>query len=184
MTTFDPKAASFYGQFVQAAYSMYSAGPSNLQPKPSTDFPAGFRLAAWIQMNDFLLSSTGPQFYGFVAQSAQNANQFIVAIRGTSSLEEWWDDLNAVRLTPFKVPNCGMVGDGFARIYDTLQVIEVPPAGAAAARAPRLVPPAGSFAQQVSALMRRRQTQGAVRPMGGNPFAATASVEITGHSLR
>ena len=36
---FDPKAASFYGQFVQAAYSMYSAGTSNLQPKPSTDFP-------------------------------------------------------------------------------------------------------------------------------------------------
>jgi C1A family cysteine protease/GH25 family lysozyme M1 (1,4-beta-N-acetylmuramidase) len=179
---FDPKAASSYGQFVQAAYTMYSADPNNLQPKPSTDFPAGFRMAAWVQMNDFLLSSTGPQFYGFVAQSAQNANQFIVAIRGTSDLEEWWDDLNALGKTPFRVPNCGMVADGFARIYDTLQVVECPPAGAAAA-APRLTPPVGSFAQQVTALVRRRQTQGATRPMGGNPFAQSASVEITGHSL-
>jgi hypothetical protein len=25
MTTFDPKAASFYGQFIQAAYSMHPA---------------------------------------------------------------------------------------------------------------------------------------------------------------
>jgi C1A family cysteine protease/GH25 family lysozyme M1 (1,4-beta-N-acetylmuramidase) len=179
---FDPKAASSYGQFVQAAYTMYSADPNNLQPKPSTDFPAGFHMAAWIQMNDFLLSSTGPKFYGFVAQSAQNANQFIVAIRGTSDLEEWWDDLNALKLTPFKVPNSGNVGDGFARIYDTLQVIECPPAGAAGV-APRLAPPAGSFAHQVAALVRRRQTQGAARRTGGNPFAATASVEVTGHSL-
>jgi C1A family cysteine protease/GH25 family lysozyme M1 (1,4-beta-N-acetylmuramidase) len=182
-TPFDPKAASFYGQFVQAAYSMYSAGPGNLQPKPSADFPAGFHMAAWVQMNDFLLSSTGPQFYGFVAQSDQDANQFIVAIRGTSNLEEWWDDLNALKLTPFKVPNCGNVGDGFARIYDTLQVVECPPAGAAAAAAPRLAPPAGSFAQQVAALVRRRRAQGAARPMGANPFAPTASIEITGHSL-
>ena len=182
-TPFDPKAASLYGQFVQAAYSMHPAGSNNLQPKPANDFPAGFHLVAWIQMDDFLLASTGPQFYGFVAQSAQDAGQFIVALRGTSSVEEWWDDLNALRLTPFKVPNCGSVGDVFARIYDTLQVIECPAAGAAAAQAPRLAPPAGSFAQQVSALVRRRQPQGAVRPMGGNPFAPTASVEITGHSL-
>jgi C1A family cysteine protease/GH25 family lysozyme M1 (1,4-beta-N-acetylmuramidase) len=74
-----------------------------------------------------------------------------------------------------------LVADGFARIYNTLQLVECPPAGPAAA--PRLAPAAGSFAQQVSALVRRRQTQGAVRPMGGNPFAPSGSVEITGHSL-
>jgi len=28
---FGPKATSFYGEVVQAAYSMYSADPSNLQ---------------------------------------------------------------------------------------------------------------------------------------------------------
>ena len=70
-------------------------------------------------MNDFLPEQHGAgQFYGFVAQSAQNANQSIVAIRGTSSLEEWWDDLNAVRLTPFKVPNCG---DGRRRVRPYLR---------------------------------------------------------------
>ena len=183
MTTFDPRAASFYGQFIQAAYSMHPAGSNDLQPKPSTDFPAGFHLAAWIQMDDFITGSTGPEFYGFIAQSTQDTSKFIVALRGTSSLEEWWDDLNALKLTPFKIPNCGNVGDGFARIYDTLKVIECPPAGASAAAAPRLAPLAGSFAEQVSALVRRRQPQGAVRPMGGNPFAPTASIEITGHSL-
>jgi triacylglycerol lipase len=182
-TPFDPKSASFYGQFVQAAYSMYSANPGNLQPQPSSDFPAGFQLAAWIQMNDFLLSSTGPQFYGFVAQNTQNPNQFILAIRGTSNWVEWWDDLNALELTPFKVPNSGLVGDGFARIYDTLQVVERPPAGSIAAAPRAAPPPTGSFAQQISAVVRRRQTLGAMRSMGANPFAPTASVEITGHSL-
>jgi len=183
MTTFDSKAASLYGQFVQAAYSMYSADPSNLEPKPSGDFPAGFHMAAWIQMKDFIVDSTAPQFYGFIAQSGQNANQFVVAIRGTSNWVEWWDDLNALGKTPFKLPNCGMVADGFARIYDTLQVVECPLAGPAAAAAARLAPPAGSFAQQVSTVVRRRQPQGAVREMGANPFAQSASVEITGHSL-
>src|SRR5271165_2368870 len=146
MTTslpFDPKAGSLYGQFVQAAYSMYSANPSSLEPKVSNDFPAGFHMAAWIQMDDFIIDSTGPQFYGFIAQSTQDTSKFIVALRGTSSLEEWWDDLHALRLTPFKIPNCGNVGDGFARIYDTLKVIECPPAGTSAAAAPRLAPLAG-----------------------------------------
>jgi Lipase (class 3) len=182
-TPFDPKAASLYGQFVQAAYSMYSADPSNLEPKASGDFPAGFRTVAWIQMKDFILGSTAPLFYGFVAQSTQNANQFVVAIRGTSNWVEWWDDLNAMGKMPFKIPNCGMVADGFARIYDTLQVVECPPAAAAAAPAPRLAPPAGSFAQQISALVRRRQTLRTVGKMGANPFAQSASVEITGQSV-
>ena len=182
MTTFDPKAASFYGQFIQAAYSMHPAGSNDLQPKPFTDFPAGFHLAASIQMDDFITGGTGPEFYGFIAESAQDTSEFIVALRGTSSLEEWWDDLNALKLTPFEIPNCGNVGDRFARIYDTLKVIECPPgaAGASAAAAPRLAPLAGSFAEQVSALVRRRQPQGAVRPMGGNPFAATASSRSRG----
>jgi triacylglycerol lipase len=180
-TQFDPKAASFYGQFVQATYSMYSADPSNLEPKASGDFPAGFHLVAWIQ--DLILDSTALQFYGFVAQSAHNANQFVVAIRGTSNWVEFWHNLNALGMTPFKTRNCGMVADGFARIYDTLQVVECPPAGQAAAAVRRLAPPAGSFAQQVSALVRRRQTQGTPREMGADPFSQSASVEITGHSL-
>jgi len=83
---FDPKAAVLYGQFVQAAYSMYGAAPNNLTPPPSPDFPAGYNLVAWVQMQDFIIGSTGPTFYGF------NPNQFALAIRGTSNGIEWWDD--------------------------------------------------------------------------------------------
>ena len=51
---FDPKAAVSYGRFVQAAYTMYNADPSNLTPPQSSDFPAGYQLAAWIDMRDFI----------------------------------------------------------------------------------------------------------------------------------
>jgi hypothetical protein len=105
-----------YGQFVQAAYSMYGAAPNNLTPPPSPDFPAGYDLVAWVQMQDFIIGSIGPTFYGFIAQSTANPNQFVLAIRGTSNGVEWWDDLNAAVLIPFRVPGCGSVGAGFARI--------------------------------------------------------------------
>jgi C1A family cysteine protease/GH25 family lysozyme M1 (1,4-beta-N-acetylmuramidase) len=186
---FNKVAASLYAQFVQAAYSMYSAAPNNLTPPPSADFPADYRMAAWVQMKDFVLGSTDPTFYGFVAQSLQATNQFIIAIRGTANGIEWWDDFNAVAKTPFKIPNCGMVGEGFARIYDTLEVVECPvgPVGAVgpptlSLAPPRSMRPAGSFSQQVSALIRRAPTQGLVRGRI-SPFPAAASVEVTGHSL-
>ena len=60
---FDPKEATLLGQFVEAAYSMFDADPTKLTPPASPDFPAGFRLAASIQMQDFVLFSTGPVFY-------------------------------------------------------------------------------------------------------------------------
>jgi hypothetical protein len=115
---FNSKAAVLYGQFVKAAYSMYD--PATLTPPPSADFPAGYQLTAWINMRDFILGSTDPVFYGFIAQSMTDPNQFVLAIRGTSNGVEWWDDLNAAIKIPFKVPGCGSVGAGFARIYDTL----------------------------------------------------------------
>src|SRR5262249_13696866 len=91
---FDPQAAVLYGQFVQTAYSMYDAAPNNLTPLPSPDFPAGYDLVAWIQMQDFIIGSLGPTFYGFIAQGKTNPNQFVLAIRGTSNGVEWWDDFN------------------------------------------------------------------------------------------
>ncbi|HTZ70951.1 MAG TPA: GH25 family lysozyme, partial [Acetobacteraceae bacterium] len=178
---FDPTDASLYGQFVQAAYSMYSQNlskPTALTPPPSSDFPQAYRLAAWIQMQDFILQSTAPTFYGFIAQSKVGPSQFIVAIRGTSNGVEWWDDANAVNKAPFKNLGCGSVGMGFARIYDTLEVVDCQPPmpGAALGQSLKV---AGTFAQQISALV-RRHTPAAAAP-GGIP--AGASVEITGHSL-
>jgi len=144
---FDPNAALLYGQFVQSAYTMYHAEPNNLTPAQSADFPAGYKLTAWIQMQDFLIGSTGPTFYGFIAQSAADPNRFVVALRGTSNGVEWWDDANAALKTPFKIPNCGSVGQGFARIYDTLEVVERPSGAAASKSAPPIIKTSGQLFQ-------------------------------------
>jgi hypothetical protein len=175
---FDAKAAVLYGRFVQAAYTMYHADPTNLTPPPSSDFPTGYQLVGWIQMQDFILGSIGPTFYGFIAQSTSNVNQFIVAIRGTSNGVEWWDDANAVIKTPFKVPGCGSIGSGFARIYDTLEVVERPSPSVPAVAA-RSLRSAGTFAQQISDLITRHAIASA-RAVG---LSAASSVDVTGHSL-
>jgi C1A family cysteine protease/GH25 family lysozyme M1 (1,4-beta-N-acetylmuramidase) len=181
---YDPNEASLYGEFVQAAYTMYAAAPNNLTPPQSQNFPPGYQMVAWIQMRDFVVKSTAPLFYGFIAQSQAAPDRFVVAIRGTTNLVEWWDDFNALGKTPFKVENCGNVGAGFARIYDTLEVIECPGEAAPAPAVLRSMQPAGGFAQQVSALIRRRTT---TRPPAGGPAREAlpphASVEVTGHSL-
>jgi hypothetical protein len=104
----------------------------------------------------------------------------VLAIRGTSNGVEWWDDANAILKTPFKVNGCGSVGMGFARIYDTLEVIERPSGAAAAAASARSLKAAGGFSQQVAALVKAHAAPMAARAAG---IAATASVDITGHSL-
>jgi hypothetical protein len=174
---FNPKAAILYGQFIKAAYSMYD--PATLTPPPSADFPAGYQLTAWVTMRDFILGSTDPVFYGFIAQSMTDATQFVLAIRGTSNGVEWWDDFNAAIKTPFKVPGCGSVGAGFARIYETLEVIERPTGATAAPAVAQSLKSIGGFCQQVAALV-RRHVAATARATGGD---ASGSIEITGHSL-
>jgi kumamolisin len=174
---FDPQAAVRYGQFVQAAYAMYDAQPTNLTPPPPK-LPLDYELIAWVQMQDFIISSTGPSFYGLIAQSSSSPDSFVLAIRGTSNGIEWWDDANAVFRTPFKVPGCGSVGTGFARIYETLEVVERPTVGQAAV-APRSLRSVGGFSRQIADLIGRHSP--AAAHVAG--FPSSASVEVTGHSL-
>ena len=47
-----------------------AARTNNNTPPISDDFPDGYKMLAWVQMKDFILESTDPKFYGFVAQSA------------------------------------------------------------------------------------------------------------------
>jgi GH25 family lysozyme M1 (1,4-beta-N-acetylmuramidase) len=186
---YNAEDASFYGQFVQAAYSMFDADPSNLTPSQS-GFPDGYRMVAWIQMQDFVLQSTAPLFYGFVAENQTAPGQLILALRGTSDVIEWWDDFNDMEMAVFHEADWGKVGAGFARIYDTLEVVPVQPAPAPGAvpapAAPRSMRNEGSFAEQISALVTRR---GATRSpaRGARARAAApppgASLEVTGHSL-
>lgn len=55
---------------------MYDAAPSTLTPAPS-GIPNGYDLAASIQMQDFLFGSTGPPFYGILAQSTSDPTSFV-----------------------------------------------------------------------------------------------------------
>ena len=175
---FNAAAAVLYGRFVEASYAMYDAAPTLLTPAPS-GIPDGYDLAAWVQMQDFLLGSTGPTFYGILAQSTSDPTTFVLAIRGTSSGIEWWDDANAIVKTPFKVAGCGSVGSGFARIYDTLEVVERPTGIAGASDAVRSLRSVGGFSSQIANLVSRHAAARA--RLTGVP--TTANVAVTGHSL-
>jgi pimeloyl-ACP methyl ester carboxylesterase len=98
--------------------------------------------------------------------------------RGTSNAIELWDDINAALKTPFKIPGCGSVALGFARIYDTLEVVERP-TGAATAATAQSLRAVGGFSRQVSALL-ARHVAATARTAG---FAPSATVDVTGHSL-
>jgi hypothetical protein len=176
---FDPQAAVSYGRFIQAADTMYvHAGQNDQRPPPSPDFPAGYELIAWVQMQDFILDSTDPVFYGFVAHSTSEPGQAVLAIRGTQGGVEWSDDINSLGMTPFKVRNCGNVGLGFERIYDTLELIERTPA-APSGVAPRSLKNIGSFSAQMATLLHDR-AQAAASEL---KLAAPSSIAIAGHSL-
>jgi hypothetical protein len=172
---FDPAAAVLYGQLIEVAYAMYD--PNNPVPPAPSTLPGGYGFIAWVQMQDFIVESTGPQFYGFIARSGADPNHYVLAIRGTSGWVEWWDDLNAIRLVSFKDPGSGLVGAGFARIYDTLEVV-TPPGAVVGEAAPRSLKAAGGFAAQVSALLARHAA-----PATAETLAPSASIAVTGHSL-
>ena len=178
---YDAAQATLLGQFVEAAYTMFGDNPGNLLPPASANFPSGYRLIAAVQMRDFVIGSTGPLFYGFVAQQEADANRFVLALRGTIGDIEWWDDFISLGLIPFRVQGCGSVGAGFGRIYNSIAIVEYPTAAAvAAAAAPAPTAVQGSLADKMAALVARH------RPVAGLFGAAAATpptVAVTGHSL-
>ena len=160
---------------------MYYAQPTNPTPPPQPDFPPGFRLLAWVQMNDFTLVETSPQFYGVIAQSVTDSTKFVLALRGTESPIEWFDNFTSIIKVPFKVPGCGLVSYGFSRIYDTMEIIDAtPPAAGAAARVAGSLRAAGSFSQQTAALVRRHAP---AQPQGVEATPRFTSIDVTAHSL-
>jgi hypothetical protein len=162
------------GAFVTAAYSMYGADPGNLTPAKNADFPAGYDIAAWIQMSDFVGDGAQSAFYGFVAEAQDRSAPYVLALRGTEGFAEWWDDFHW-GLVPFRVPASGSVADGFATIYDTIAVV---PSGSPVARDSVAVAQPGSFAGAVARTVRQRHAQ------RGAPAAAPApAIAVAGHSL-
>jgi hypothetical protein len=173
---FSAANAELYGSFVAAAYAMYDSAPTNLHPPPSTNFPLGYTLTAWVQMQDFILDSLAAVFYGFIAHSNQPPDEAVLAIRGTSNGVEWWDDANSLGMTPFPVQNCGNVGLGFEKIYATMEVVEVPAATGVAA--PASLKGVGSFSAQVSEHLKRR-----ARAISATAAPSPSPIVVAGHSL-
>jgi triacylglycerol lipase len=174
------------GKLVNVAYAMYKSGGDPL-PTPPSPIMTGFEFVAWVQMKDFILSSTDYSFYGFIARDTSKVNGYVLAIRGTQDLEEWWDDLTSMVLVP--MTNFGQVGYGFNRIYQTMRVIyPLTPlvAGAAAARAaPASLESAGTFAAQVSAAVQRdvaAQAAASSAAVAPAPIPLM-SITVAGHSL-
>ncbi len=186
----DPKLALFYGQFVQAAYTMYRnpQGGDPLRPEPA-GIPAGWELGAWIHMSDFLLSFKEPEFYGILCRKIDDPDTRILAIRGTENAMEWIDDAAALP-TPFRqVPLAGRVASGFDRIYTSLKVVKRPLAEDRAVMATAKGAPAaaeetfaGSFAEQLDQLATSRELARGTRKSRTEERKRRPMV-VTGHSL-
>jgi triacylglycerol lipase len=116
--TMNPATAVTWGPFVQAAEHQYTVDPNELSPATIANMPAGYTLVRTIQMSDFFGGQETRAFYGFVAAGG-NPKTAVVAIRGTATAAEWWDDFHW-DLTPFaKVTDGGNVAQGFYDIYQT-----------------------------------------------------------------
>lgn len=179
--TFDPALAVRFGAFIAAAYRMHAADPGNAAPAP-LPLPEGFKFIAWIQMKDFILASGDWAFYGLLAQGTGDADQFVLAIRGTSNPVEWWDDLTSVVPAPWG--GTGLVGFGFNRIYKTLRIVDVDPPPAAEAMAAPAGAGSGSFADQVAATLRRHAAASGPAPTAtAERVPSPRTIVVTGHSL-
>jgi hypothetical protein len=114
----NPATAVTWRPFIQAAYEQFVSHPGQVNPATITNMPAGYTLVRTIQMTDFLGPAQSRVFYGFVAVGGAPKTA-VVALRGTATKMEWWDDFHW-DLVPFtKVPGGGRVARGFCDIYDT-----------------------------------------------------------------
>ena len=139
--TMNPATAVVWGPFIAAAAHQYTSDPSQLNPATVTGMPAGYTLVRTIQMSDFFGSQESRAFYGLVAVGG-DPKTAVVAIRGTETTMEWWDDFHW-DLVPFtQVPGGGNVAKGFLDIYSTFGTMT--PGQAQGPAAP------GTFAAQVA----------------------------------
>ncbi len=114
----NPATAVTWGPFIQAAFDQYASDPGQINPAAIKNMPAGYTLVRTIQMSDFLGPQQSRAFYGFIAVGG-DPKTAVVAVRGTATTTEWWDDLHW-DLVPFtQVPNGGNVAQGFFDIYNT-----------------------------------------------------------------
>jgi triacylglycerol lipase len=114
----NPATAVAWGPFIQAAYEQFASDPGQINPATIEHMPAGYELVRTIQMTDFFGPEQSRVCYGFVAVGGDPPTA-VVALRGTATATEWWDNLHW-DLVPFdRVANGGKVARGFFEIYST-----------------------------------------------------------------
>lgn len=125
--------AILYGNFVEAAYTVYQNTNNDLNP-PITAYPSfireNYQLIFNIQMTDFFLFNRTPSYYGFIAKSLKAPYNYVVALRGTLTWEEWFDDFDDFPTAFERAPNGGHVASGFYTIFQSLE-LNVPGKGPA-----------------------------------------------------
>jgi triacylglycerol lipase len=104
---------------------------------------AGWDFVAYITAQDAILDEKSmglgkTVFYGFLARSVSNADQYIAVIRGTEGIVEWIED---AEFTPVNHPLGGKVEDGFFSIYSSMEYLKADGTS---------VPVAAGIAQEVS----------------------------------
>jgi hypothetical protein len=114
----NPVTAVTWGPFIQAAYEQFASAPGQANPAAITNMPAGYTLVRTIQMTDSFGPVQSRVFYGFVAVGGAPQTA-VVALRGTATTTEWWNNLQW-DLVPFtQVSGGGNVAQGFHDIYNT-----------------------------------------------------------------
>jgi len=122
-----------YANCVEAAYDVYQSTNNNLNP-PISAYPQyiqdNYQLVFNIQMTDFFWFNQTPSYYGFIAKSLAAPYNYVVALRGTLTWEEWYDDFDDFRTAFDRAPNGGYVASGFYTIFQSL-TLNVPNQGPA-----------------------------------------------------
>ena len=114
----DNQAAAQKANFTNYAYTMFDTGL--LQPEPADLTNAGYDLLFWLNAKDFSTKT----FYGYIAVSKSDPGEYVLAIRGTRTFQEWLLDFAAVAV-PFRgAPNGGFVALGFHLIFESFEFIE------------------------------------------------------------
>jgi triacylglycerol lipase len=164
--TMNPLTAVTWGPFIQAAEAQYSSDPGQLSPATITKMPAGYTLVRTIQMTDFFATDQSRVFYGYVAVGGDPTTA-VVALRGTETNMEWWDDFHW-DLVPFApVTDGGKVASGFYDIYASIGTMA--PGQQASTSAP------GTVAADVA--------QAATSGLAAGLDPADLPMVVTGHSL-
>jgi len=162
----NPATAVTWGPFIQAAYDQFVSDPGQVNPAAITNMPAGYTLVRTIQMTDSFGPVKSRVFYGFVAVGGAPQTA-VVALRGTATTTEWWDDFQW-DLVPFtRVSGGGNVAQGFCDIYNTF--------GTMTPGQQQSTPAPATFAADVA--------QAATEGLAAEVDPADLPVVVTGHSL-